>query len=115
MILGISMVAVCEGFTLAEKLGLDHDKLFDIASTASGQCWSLTNYCPCPGARPLVTGQPRFPAGVHGGHDVERPADWRRMRRGRSTQTTPLGAEAAALFGLFVGNGRRRDRFLGNH
>ncbi len=49
MILGISMIAVSEAFVLGEKLGLDNQTLFDIASTASGQCWSLTTYCPVPG------------------------------------------------------------------
>ena len=52
MILGISMIAVSEAFTLAEKLGLSHEALFDVASTSSGQCWSLTNYCPVPGPVP---------------------------------------------------------------
>ncbi|GLQ05825.1 3-hydroxyisobutyrate dehydrogenase [Sneathiella chinensis] len=52
MILGISMIAVSEAFVLGEKLGLDHQTLFDIASTASGQCWSLTSYCPVPGPVP---------------------------------------------------------------
>jgi len=49
MILGISMIAVSEAFVLAEKLGLSHQALFDVASTSSGQCWSLTTYCPVPG------------------------------------------------------------------
>jgi 3-hydroxyisobutyrate dehydrogenase len=52
MILGISMIAVSEGFALAEKLGLSHQALFDVASTSSGQCWSLTTYCPVPGLVP---------------------------------------------------------------
>jgi 3-hydroxyisobutyrate dehydrogenase len=52
MILGISMIAVSEAFTLAEKLGLSHQALFEVASTSSGQCWSLTNYCPVPGPVP---------------------------------------------------------------
>jgi 3-hydroxyisobutyrate dehydrogenase len=52
MLLGISMIGTCEAFALAEKLGLDHQKLFDISSTASGQCWSLTSYCPVPGPLP---------------------------------------------------------------
>jgi 3-hydroxyisobutyrate dehydrogenase len=52
MILGISMVAVSEAFVLAEKLGLDRQALFDVASTSSGQCWSLTTYCPVPGPVP---------------------------------------------------------------
>lgn len=49
MILGISMIAVSEAFILAEKLGLSHQALYDVASTSSGQCWSLTSYCPVPG------------------------------------------------------------------
>jgi 3-hydroxyisobutyrate dehydrogenase len=53
MILGISMIAVSEAFVLAEKLGLSHQALFDVASTSSGQCWSLTTYCPVPG--PVAT------------------------------------------------------------
>ncbi len=53
MILGISMIAVSEAFVLAEKLGLSHQALYDVASTSSGQCWSLTTYCPVPG--PVAT------------------------------------------------------------
>ncbi|MFI5002908.1 MAG: 3-hydroxyisobutyrate dehydrogenase [Reyranellales bacterium] len=52
MILGVSMIAVGEAFVLGEKLGLSHQALFDVASTSSGQCWSLTNYCPVPGLVP---------------------------------------------------------------
>lgn len=52
MILGISMIAVSEAFALADRLGLDRQRLFDVASTASGQCWSLTSYCPVPGPVP---------------------------------------------------------------
>jgi len=52
MILGISMIGVCEAFALGEKLGLSHQALFDVASTSSGQCWSLTTYCPVPGPVP---------------------------------------------------------------
>jgi len=52
MILGISMIAVSEAFALGEKLGLSHQALFDVASTSSGQCWSLTTYCPVPGPVP---------------------------------------------------------------
>lgn len=52
MILGISMIAESEAFALAEKLGLSHQAPFDVASTSSGQCWSLTAYCPVPGPVP---------------------------------------------------------------
>ena len=52
MILGISMIGVGEAFAVAEKLGLSHQALFDVASTSSGQCWALTSYCPVPGPVP---------------------------------------------------------------
>lgn len=52
MILGATMVATCEAFALAEKLGLDQQRFFDIASVSSGQSWSMTSYCPVPGVGP---------------------------------------------------------------
>jgi 3-hydroxyisobutyrate dehydrogenase len=67
MILGISMIGVCEAFVLAEKLGLDHQKLFDISSTASGQCWSLTTYCPVPGPVPTSPANRDYKAGFTAG------------------------------------------------
>ncbi|HEX4260530.1 MAG TPA: 3-hydroxyisobutyrate dehydrogenase [Acetobacteraceae bacterium] len=54
LILGISMIAVAEGFALAERLGLSAQSLFDIASTSSGSCWSLTHACPVPGPVPAA-------------------------------------------------------------
>jgi 3-hydroxyisobutyrate dehydrogenase len=68
MILGVSMIAVCEAFVLGEKLGLSHQALFEVASASSGQCWSLTSYCPVPGpvpASPANNGyQPGFAAAL---------------------------------------------------
>src|SRR3546814_8101454 len=52
MLLGASMIATCETFVLAQKLGLDPQTFFDIASQASGQCWSMTSYCPVPALGP---------------------------------------------------------------
>ncbi len=52
MILGISMIGVCEAFHLADKLGLDRQAMFDVASTSSGACWSINAYCPAPGIGP---------------------------------------------------------------
>ncbi|MBF6145135.1 3-hydroxyisobutyrate dehydrogenase [Nocardia nova] len=52
MMLGISMIGLSEAIVLGEKLGLTHDKFYDVVSTASGQCWSLTTYCPVPGPVP---------------------------------------------------------------
>ena len=65
MILGISMIAVSEAFVLAEKLGLDHQKLFDISSKSSGQCWSLTSYCPVPGPVPTSPANRDYQAGFY--------------------------------------------------
>src|SRR5664279_2538339 len=66
MILGISMIAVSEAFALAEKLGLSHQALFDVASTSSGQCWSLTSYCPVPGPVPTSPVPPDTGASTEG-------------------------------------------------
>src|SRR5204863_10162576 len=63
MILGVSMIAVSEAFVLAEKLGLDKQRLFDIASKSSGQCWSMTNYCPVPGPVPASPANRDYQAG----------------------------------------------------
>src|SRR3569832_1172753 len=63
MILGISMIAVSEAFVLAEKLGLDAQKLYDISSKSSGQCWSMTSYCPVPGPVPNSPANRNYQAG----------------------------------------------------
>ena len=63
MILGISMIACREGFMLGKRLGLDAQKLFDVVSTASGQCWALTNYCPVPGPVPTSPANRDYQAG----------------------------------------------------
>jgi 3-hydroxyisobutyrate dehydrogenase len=63
MILGASMIAVSEAFVLGEKLGLSHQALFDVASASSGQCWSLTSYCPVPGPVPASPANNEYRAG----------------------------------------------------
>jgi 3-hydroxyisobutyrate dehydrogenase len=63
MILGASMIAVGEAFVLGEKLGLSHQALFDVASASSGQCWSLTSYCPVPGPVPASPANNDYKAG----------------------------------------------------
>jgi 3-hydroxyisobutyrate dehydrogenase len=63
MMLAINMVGVSEGFLLARKLGLDWDKLFQIASTSSGQSWALSNYCPAPGPVPAAPSNRDYAAG----------------------------------------------------
>lgn len=106
MILGISMIAVSEGFALAEKLGLDAQKLFDISSKSSGQCWSLTSYCPVPGPVPASPAnrdyQPGFAAAMML-KDLKLAVEAGQT----SGASLPLGAEAAQLYSLFcnAGNG----------
>ncbi|MFJ4594910.1 MULTISPECIES: 3-hydroxyisobutyrate dehydrogenase [unclassified Kitasatospora] len=63
MILGISMIAVSEAFVLGESLGLSHQALYDVASTASGQCWALTTNCPVPGPVPTSPANRDYAAG----------------------------------------------------
>jgi 3-hydroxyisobutyrate dehydrogenase len=112
MVLGISMIAVSEAFVLAEKLGLDHQKLFDIASKSSGQCWSLTTYCPVPGPVPMSPANRDYQAGFTAAmmlKDLKLAQDAAR----ESGASTPLGAEAAMLFNLFVGQGSGAKDFSG--
>jgi 3-hydroxyisobutyrate dehydrogenase len=112
MILGISMIAVSEAFVLAEKLGLEHQKLFDIASRSSGQCWSLTNYCPVPGPVPASPANREYRPGFTAAmmlKDLKLAQDAART----SGVATPLGAEAAALYGLYVAHGSGHGDFSG--
>ncbi len=104
MILGISMIAVSEAFTLGEKLGLSHQKLFDIASKSSGQCWSLTSYCPVPGPLPASPANRDYAAGFTAAMMLKdlKLAQEASLMTGANT---PLGAEAASLYGLFASHG----------
>ncbi len=106
MILGISMIGVGEAFALGEKLGLSHQALFDVASTSSGQCWSLTTYCPVPGpvpSSPANNGyKPGFAAAL-----MLKDLLLAQQAAQSAGAVTPLGAEAAQLYALFnaMGNG----------
>ena len=104
MILGISMIAVCEGFALAEKLGLDWQKLFDISSKSSGQCWSLTNYCPAPGPVPSAPSNRDYQAGFTTAMMLK-DLKLAQQAAQAADAATPLGAEAAALFQLAHNSG----------
>ena len=101
MILGVSMIAVSEAFVLAEKLGLDAQKLFDISSKSSGQCWSMTSYCPVPGPVPTSPANRDYQAGFSAAmmlKDLKLAQSAARATRA----TTPLGAGAAAVYERFV-------------
>jgi 3-hydroxyisobutyrate dehydrogenase len=112
MILGVSMIAVCEAFVLAEKLGLDAQKLFDISSKSSGQCWSLTNYCPVPGPVPNSPANRDYQAGFTAAmmlKDLKLAQDAARA----GGATTPLGAEAAAVYERYCAAGGAPRDFSG--
>jgi len=104
MVLGISMIAVSEAFVLAERLGLDAQKLFDISSTASGQCWALTSYCPVPGPLPSSPANRDYQPGFAAAMMLK---DLKLAQEAASTSgaSTPLGAEAAALYSMFCNSG----------
>lgn len=112
MILGISMIGVCEAFVLAEKLGLDAQKLFDISSKASGQCWSLTTYCPVPGPVPTSPANRDYQAGFTAAMMLKDLLLAQEAARAGGA-TTPLGAEAASIYGLYVGQGEGGRDFSG--
>ncbi len=112
LILGISMIAVSEAFVLAEKLGLDHQKLFDISSKSSGQCWSLTTYCPVPGPVPTSPANRDYQAGFTAAMMLK---DLKLAQQAAQTAgaNTPLGADAAKLYGRYVESGEAGRDFSG--
>jgi 3-hydroxyisobutyrate dehydrogenase len=100
MILGISMIAVSEAFVLGEKLGLSHQALFDVASTSSGQCWSLTSYCPVPGPVPASPANKDYKPGFATSlmlKDLRLAQDAAKA----AGADTALGAQAAALYAAY--------------
>jgi 3-hydroxyisobutyrate dehydrogenase len=112
MILGVSMIAVSEAFVLAEKLGIDAQKLFDISSKASGQCWAMTTYCPIPGPVPGSPANRDYQPGFTAAMMLK---DLRLAQEAAKTAgaKAPMGAGAAALYGLFVDQGNARTDFSG--
>jgi len=112
MILGASMIVVSEAFLLAEKLGLDAQKLFDISSKSSGQCWSMTSYCPVPGLVPTSPAnrdyQPGFTAAM-----MLKDLKLAQAAARATRATTPLGAGAAAVYERFVESGDSNVDFSG--
>jgi 3-hydroxyisobutyrate dehydrogenase len=112
MILGVSMIAVSEAFLLAEKLGLDAKKLFDIVSKSSGQCWSMTSYCPVPGLVPVSPAnrdyQPGFTAAMML-KDLRLAQDCARATK----SIAPLVAGAATIYERYVESGGAATDFSG--
>lgn len=104
MMLGIQMISVCEGFALADKLGLDHQKLFDVSSKASGQCWSLTTYCPVPGPVPTSPANRDYKPGFAAAMMLKDLRLAEGAAEGFGAQTA-LGHLAAELYQRFVDEG----------
>jgi 3-hydroxyisobutyrate dehydrogenase len=112
MILGASMIAVSEAFVLGEKLGLSHQALFDVASASSGQCWSLTSYCPVPGpvpASPANNGyKPGFAAAL-----MLKDLNLARAAADAVHAKTAIGAHAAEIYAQFAKAGHSGNDFSG--
>jgi 3-hydroxyisobutyrate dehydrogenase len=112
MILGISMIGVCEAFALAEKLGLSHQALFDVSSTSSGQCWSLTTYCPVPGPVPTSPANNDYKPGFASALMLK---DLRLSQAASKVAgaATPLGAHAEEIYAAFEKAGHGGVDFSG--
>ena len=104
MLLAISMIGVCEAFVLAERLGLAADKLFEVSSQSSGQCWSLTSYCPVPGPVPSSPANRDYRAGFTAAMMAK---DLRLAQNAAQSvdAPTPMGAQARSLYALFANRG----------
>jgi len=112
MVLGISMIAVCEAIALAEKLGLDPERFFEIASKSSGQCWSLTSYCPWPGPVPAAPSNRGYEGGFATAmmlKDLKLAQD----AAAKAGAATPMGAQAEGLYALFDRLGAGSKDFSG--
>ena len=112
MILGISMIAVSEAFALGEKLGLSHQALFDVASTSSGQCWSLTTYCPVPGPVPASPANNGYKPGFASNLMVK-DLTLAQDAANAAGAVTPLGKHAQELYKAFDAAGHGGVDFSG--
>ena len=112
MLLGISMIGTAEAFNLAENLGLDAQTFFDISSTASGQCWSMTSYCPVPGPVPSSPANNDYKPGFSSALMLK---DLRLSQEAASmtTSATPLGANATSIYEEIESLGQANIDFSG--
>jgi 3-hydroxyisobutyrate dehydrogenase len=112
MLLGATMVATCEAFLLAKSLGLDPQTFFDISSVSSGQCWSMTSYCPLPGVGPETPADRNYQGGFAAGLMLK---DLKLAVQAASdtSASVPMGAEAMALYQSFANSGNAGLDFSG--
>ncbi|WP_458096049.1 3-hydroxyisobutyrate dehydrogenase [Roseomonas sp. WA12] len=112
MLLAVSMIGTCEAFVLAERLGLSHEALFEVASKSSGQCWSLTTYCPVPGPVPASPAnrdyRPGFAAGL-----MVKDLGLAQQAASDTGAATPMGARALELYRRFLDEGGAETDFSG--
>ncbi|MBI1418390.1 MAG: 3-hydroxyisobutyrate dehydrogenase [Limimaricola sp.] len=110
MILGVTMIATCEAFALADRLGLDRQALFDVVSTSSGSSWSMNAYCPAPGVGPASPADNGYKPGF-AAELMLKDLGLAEMAAEAADADTPLGTRAAALYRQFVENedGRGKD------
>jgi 3-hydroxyisobutyrate dehydrogenase len=100
MVLGATMIATCEAFALAEKLGLEPERFFEIASKSSGQSWSLTSYCPWPGPVPAAPSNRHYEGGFATAMMLK-DLKLAQEAAAKAGAATPLGAQAEGLYALF--------------
>jgi 3-hydroxyisobutyrate dehydrogenase len=112
LILGASMIAVSEAFVLAEKLGLDAQKMYDISSKSSGQCWSMTSYCPVPGPVPSSPANRNFKAGFSSAMMLRDLKLAQNAAKAVGAKTA-LGDNAAQIYSQYVESGEAERDFSG--
>jgi len=112
MLLGISMIGTCEAFMLGEKLGLDAQTLFDISATASGQCWSMTSYCPAPGPVPTAASTNEYKAGFAAAMMLKELQLAQEASVSADCQT-PMGLRASELYQQMAEKGQEKLDFSG--
>ena len=110
MLLGVTMLGVCEAFALAETLGLAPERFFDIASQSSGQCWSLSTYCPWPQVGPSSPADRNYEGGFLAGLMLK-DLKLAQEAAAKAGASTPMGAQAEALYALFDRQGLGRKDF----
>jgi 3-hydroxyisobutyrate dehydrogenase len=112
MLLGATMIATCEAFKLAERLGLDAQTFYDISSVSSGQSWSMTSYCPVPGVGPDTPADHDYQGGFAAALMLKDLRLAMQAAEGAGA-TTPLGRHATELYETFVADGQGGTDFSG--
>ena len=110
MILGVSMIAVCEAFVMADNLGLDRSKMFDVVSTASGSCWAINTYCPVPNVGPNTPADNNYIPGFSADLMLK-DLGLAKTAAEETNSFTPLGKEAYALYENFYSKGGKGKDF----